>query len=432
VERLTARLWFAHAYSCDGKKFRRNVELCRAADLLIEPDTPERDDESVAKASVIRHLDPRLTRWRWNRNVDLSVTCSRHRALTIASAKLLVCHEALSTAAKSERMIISLVLHLIGDVEPDDVIALVKSYEGIPSTGGCLRIRSDGTERPSIQALLDTEIRPLLGDSIAEVTSPLQFRICELPSLDRVPRHDLEKAYYGIITGDEGWRFVPALHARESLKAKWQTREFAQVLAFGCSVLMLNDQTNTPAAGAEENEFFDHWFSFHDRFFTHEFTTAGMAGGILWAVERVVLLTLSADTLMTEVAKRLRERRRYERFALPGEREGRETLNDARGSLDHIRPSFRELLTGNLRSVRLAVLSYVQIVTQPEVLELKTLQGFVASAAELDRRVAALERYGDAIDSELKGVATLQLNVLAFFVAASALVVSIIIAVLHA
>jgi hypothetical protein len=65
-------------------------------------------------------------------------------------------------------------------------------------------------------------------------------------------------------------------------------------------------------------------------------------------------------------------------------------------------------------------------------LELRTLQGYLASAAELDSRVAALERYGEAIDGELRSVAALRVNFLALLVAVAALVLSIVVATVRA
>jgi hypothetical protein len=157
-----------------------------------------------------------------------------------------------------------------------------------------------------------------------------------------------------------------------------------------------------------------------------------MDGGILWAVERVILITLGADALMSEAASKLHEGRHYRSFALPGEDEGGQQRSDGGGKLNHARLTFRELATGNLRSVRLALLSYIQTVTQPDVLELRTLQGYLASAAELDSRVAALERYGEAIDGELRSVAALRVNFLALLVAVAALVLSIVVATVRA
>ncbi len=45
---------------------------------------------------------------------------------------------------------------------------------------------------------------------------------------------------YGLVTGDEGWRFVPKDVAGSRVKGHWQSREFFSVVAFGHGVVMVN------------------------------------------------------------------------------------------------------------------------------------------------------------------------------------------------
>jgi hypothetical protein len=57
------------------------------------------------------------------------------------------------------------------------------------------------------------------------------------------PKHIVEKfpkQLYGLLTGDEGWRFVPKKRAEEILSINWTTRDFLLVLSFHHCVLLLN------------------------------------------------------------------------------------------------------------------------------------------------------------------------------------------------
>lgn len=90
----------------------------------------------------------------------------------------------------------------------------------------------------------------LLRDSFSAsfVNAPFFFSKCieigEIanPKIERPGKilNNFPQQLYGLMTSDEGWRFVPKEVATEKLKNKWRTRNFLYVLIFHRCVLFLN------------------------------------------------------------------------------------------------------------------------------------------------------------------------------------------------
>jgi hypothetical protein len=51
---------------------------------------------------------------------------------------------------------------------------------------------------------------------------------------------EFPKQIYGLLTGDEGWRYVPKDVAISKLSNKWSTREFLSVISFNNSIVIMN------------------------------------------------------------------------------------------------------------------------------------------------------------------------------------------------
>lgn len=64
-------------------------------------------------------------------------------------------------------------------------------------------------------------------------------KLGEYKTIDEIEEKE-SKRLYGIITGDEGYAFVPAELAKDRLASKWSSREFMNIYAFGQGFLFLN------------------------------------------------------------------------------------------------------------------------------------------------------------------------------------------------
>jgi hypothetical protein len=50
----------------------------------------------------------------------------------------------------------------------------------------------------------------------------------------------LYRPFYGLLTADEGWRFVPAEIAKDRMQLRWSTRSYLDVIAYQNAVLVIN------------------------------------------------------------------------------------------------------------------------------------------------------------------------------------------------
>lgn len=96
---------------------------------------------------------------------------------------------------------------------------------------------------------------------------------------------------YGLLVGDEGWRFVPRAISRSRIKERWSTRDFVSIIASSCGVVSLNFR-GTPHYKAYEDMQIklkkDRGEEKED-YVTHNYDIAGMDHGLFLCLEKAVL-----------------------------------------------------------------------------------------------------------------------------------------------
>jgi len=90
----------------------------------------------------------------------------------------------------------------------------------------------------TINNVFNSEIKPekILYTNVLEIDYSTNNK--KIPPVNLVKK--FPRQFYGLLTGDEGWRFVPKNRAEEILSRNWTTRDFLLVLSFHYCVLSLN------------------------------------------------------------------------------------------------------------------------------------------------------------------------------------------------
>ena len=105
---------------------------------------------------------------------------------------------------------------------------------------------------------------------------------------------------YGMLSGDEGWRYVPEAMARERISRSWTSRSFVRAVAFEANFLILN--LNRSASYRKyietQHSFSDPRYGGLNEYFTMDPATAGIAHGFFFSVETGMLIRTITDRLM--------------------------------------------------------------------------------------------------------------------------------------
>lgn len=121
---------------------------------------------------------------------------------------------------------------------------------------------------------------------------------CEI-SVDELIEKESQRLY-GIMTGDEGWQFVPKTLTDERVAQNWGSRDFVRVIIFGANGLLLN--LNRSARSAEymgrQEEFGGKCYGGVNPYFLLDSDVAGLCHGVFHAQETVeVIKTISGRIL---------------------------------------------------------------------------------------------------------------------------------------
>jgi hypothetical protein len=107
---------------------------------------------------------------------------------------------------------------------------------------------------PDISDKIDPIRREIRAKSHGNCTFTLDFgktvkkRILEIREINSVENFDTAeklinnypRQIYGLMVGDEGWRFVPRKFSKSRLLKRWGSRDFVSVLASSAGVILLN------------------------------------------------------------------------------------------------------------------------------------------------------------------------------------------------
>lgn len=117
---------------------------------------------------------------------------------------------------------------------------------------------------------------------------------------------DLEKKrMYGILTGDEGWQFVPEALAQERMRNYWGSRDFVRFVVFGNNGLFLNlGRSQMGQDYLARQEQYGGWaYGGMNPYFKLDSDLAGLTHGILLSQEMV--------TVIKTICGRILDRQQY-------------------------------------------------------------------------------------------------------------------------
>ncbi|MBR4870449.1 MAG: hypothetical protein IKU12_06685 [Oscillospiraceae bacterium] len=121
---------------------------------------------------------------------------------------------------------------------------------------------------------------------------------CEM-GVDELIEQESQRLY-GIMTGDEGWQFVPKSLTDERMQQNWGSRDFVRVVIFGANGLLLNLNRSHRAAEymARQEDFGGKCYGGVNPYFLVDSNVAGLCHGVFHAQETVeVIKTISGRIL---------------------------------------------------------------------------------------------------------------------------------------
>lgn len=97
---------------------------------------------------------------------------------------------------------------------------------------------------------------------------------------------------YGLLAGDEGWRFTPQSLALSRIQYNWGSRNFVEFIPFGNAFLLFNLYTSFSGTTYEKSQrtFSEHYYGSISPYFLLKSKFAGINHGILFSVETVLAI----------------------------------------------------------------------------------------------------------------------------------------------
>ena len=111
---------------------------------------------------------------------------------------------------------------------------------------------------------------------------------------------DDQRCLYGIMTGDEGYLYVPQEQLETCMTDCWTGRDFVKVVAHDSSYVLLNfNQGETYADYVDyQKPFGDRYFDVLDDYFTMDAPTAGIEHGLYYSVEAGQMIRTLSERLI--------------------------------------------------------------------------------------------------------------------------------------
>ena len=123
--------------------------------------------------------------------------------------------------------------------------------------------------------------------------------VCPGLTADQLLEQESQRLY-GIVTGDEGWKFVPKAMADERLSNYWGSRDFVRIVVFGNNGLLLNlNRTDLARDYLARQDQFGGWaYGGANDYFRVDSDLAGLCHGILHAQEMVLVIKTIAGRIL--------------------------------------------------------------------------------------------------------------------------------------
>jgi len=97
---------------------------------------------------------------------------------------------------------------------------------------------------------------------------------------------------YGLLAGDEGWRFAPKSLALSRIQYNWGSRNFVEFIPFGNAFLLFNLYSSFSGSSYETSQrsYSEHYYGSINPYFLLKSKFAGINHGILFSVETVLAI----------------------------------------------------------------------------------------------------------------------------------------------
>lgn len=147
-----------------------------------------------------------------------------------------------------------------------------------------------------------------------------------------------KKRMYGIISGDEGWNYIPEALAETRIQSAWSSRDFVEFITFGSNFLLLNLLHSPAAQQYRENQlrFGSSYYGGMNPYFALDPVVAGVNHGIIYAVELVMAIKTIAHRILEFQASFQQNRTGNFREDIRRTKDYRRELIDTLNRVEHI------------------------------------------------------------------------------------------------
>ncbi|WP_414937522.1 hypothetical protein [Amycolatopsis sp. cmx-11-51] len=178
------------------------------------------------------------------------------------------------------------------------------------------------------------------------------------------------RPFYGMATGDEGWRFVPREVARDALGPSWGTRSFVAAYTMAGGIVCLNSKDSGYIE--QQDELMRGPFGAAEPYFGIDSDVGGLDHGMFFILERVLIRMALADQWLRNAQRETR--------ALAERKKSTSRTRLLRGSLDDL-------------------LEMLHSVLPPEI---DSLERRLVTSMGVERIIAQLDRQAEAMDEETR------------------------------
>lgn len=174
--------------------------------------------------------------------------------------------------------------------------------------GNGAKLKNADGRMVSVREIFD-EASSCLGRKITDVEETYLLEIKKwsgyenAASLDPIIAAET-KPIYGMMTGDEGWRYVPLALARQRMENVWGSRDFIRFISFGANSVFFNFYDSPCAAAYRENRrcFDAAHYGDMNPYFLMDSPVAGVNHGILLSMELVMVIKTTCNLILRRQA----------------------------------------------------------------------------------------------------------------------------------
>lgn len=205
---------------------------------------------------------------------------------------------------------------------------------------------------------------------------------------------------YGIITGDEGWAYVPAELANLRITQNtWSSREYVSVIGFSSGFLMLNLHSCPVAEQylVHQRNFFTEYYGEMNPYFNLRSVFAGVNHGLLFAVETGMAIKAFSQSIL-----------------------------DRQGNYRIKKPMSFGKAISRIKAFRRQIILTLNRVEDMQMSEIGELQGLVLESLKINPVIDRLKYLLELMESELDLMYSTRTNMLVNIIALVGLIFSLI------